>query len=164
MNSKKRFKWIRIIAVIAILVSSFLVYEHYKTTPSKFCKFGASFDCGIVNKSPYSNIDGIFYFMNFDMGFSWVPLLEMPIPISALGILTFLLIFLMSCKVERKKAFFGLKPMQQVKLMKWLMALSIIFALYLVYIEAYVLLFYCIYCLILDALIITEAILIKDLK
>ncbi len=164
MNSKKRFRWIRIITVIAILVSSFLVYQHYKTTPSRFCKFGESFDCGIVNKSPYSTIDGILYFLHFDLGFSSVPLFELEIPVSAIGILIFLLIIAMSYKIEKNRPFLGLKPKKQIKIMKSLMALSIVFALYLVYIEAFVLLFYCIYCLVLDALIVAEAMLIKDLK
>jgi len=163
MHSKKRHLWIRIIAVLAILISLVLVYEHYKKSPSEFCNIGKSFDCDIVNKSLYSTVDGLFYFLNYDLGLSWVPLLYIPIPVSIIGILTFLIVIGMSYKIENKKSFFNLKQKTQIKVLKWLMVFSIIFALYLVYIEKFVLLFYCIYCLTLDLLIFIEAILIKGL-
>jgi len=163
MDKKKRLLYIRIIAIIAILVSGYLVYEHYRTTPSEFCVIGEGFNCDIVNKSPYAEIGGIFYFLNFDLGLN-VPLPNLPLPISGVSILIFLSFVLMTYTIQKKQKFFNINPKNQIKLLKWLIVLSIVFALYLVYIEAFVLLNWCIYCLTLDVLILAEAILIKDLN
>jgi uncharacterized membrane protein len=52
---------LNVLLVIGMLLSLFLVYEHFSPAASKFCTFGESLDCGIVNKSPYANLDGISY-------------------------------------------------------------------------------------------------------
>ena len=56
------------IIILGMLISLFLVYEHFSSTASEFCDFGEGLDCGIVNKSPYSTLDGITYFLVFDLG------------------------------------------------------------------------------------------------
>ncbi|MDP3916835.1 MAG: vitamin K epoxide reductase family protein [Nanoarchaeota archaeon] len=164
MDQKKGLLWIRIIAILAILLSSLLVYEHYKTTPSEFCTFGESFDCDLVNKSAYSTIDGIFYFLSMDLGLHQIPLFYIPIPLSLMGILVFLFVLLSAHSINNKKNLFGIKPKNQIKVLKWLMVLSILLALYLIYIEKFILLMWCIYCLGLDILIVISAILIMRLK
>lgn len=146
----KRLLWIRIIAILAIIISGLLVNAHYKEESSEFCIFGDNFDCDIVNKSPYSKVDGIFHFINTDLGIPF-PDLYIPIPVSIISILVFSTIFALSFKP---------KP----KILKTLMILSILFATYLIYIEAFILLTYCIYCIILDILIIAETILIWRIK
>lgn len=156
--------WVRIVAIIAILIGSYLVYEHYRSTPSKFCTFGDSFNCDVVNKSPYANLDGVLYFLHMDIGWDWVPLWTFELPAAIMGIATFLWIILSSFKIQQKKPLLGIPPKKQITVLKWLMVISIIFALYLVYIEKYVLLMWCIYCLSLDLVIVIEAILIKGLK
>ncbi len=163
MGQQKRLLWIRVIAVLALIFSSLLIYEHFKTAPSEFCNIGNKLDCGVVNKSPYSNIDGIFYFLNIDLGFS-VPLIDFPLPVSVLGFLTFLFILISSYKLNSKKKFLKLNKSQLIKTLKILMILSIIFSLYLLYIEKFILLMYCIYCIILDILILIETILVFKLK
>src|SRR3989344_2808480 len=67
-KNKRIFVWFQIVLVIGMLISLFLVYEHFTPTASKFCSFGKGFDCGIVNKSPYANIDGISYLLTIDFG------------------------------------------------------------------------------------------------
>ncbi len=146
----KRILWIRIIAILAIIVSGILTHAHYKEDPSEFCVFGDKFDCDIVNKSPYSNLDGIVHFLNTDLGIPF-PDLYIPIPVALISILVFSAVFALSFKP---------KP----RILKTLMILSMLFALYLVYIEAFILLAYCIYCIILDILIILETILIWKIK
>lgn len=146
----KRLLWIRIIAVLAIIVSGILVNAHYKVEPSKLCVIGENFDCDIVNKSPYSKVDGIFHFINSDLEIPF-PELYIPIPVSVLSILVFGAVI-----------FLTIKP--KVKTLKILMVLSILFSLYLIYIEAFILLAYCIYCIVLDILIILETILIWGIK
>ncbi|MBT4577100.1 vitamin K epoxide reductase family protein [Candidatus Woesearchaeota archaeon] len=146
----KRILGIRIIAVLAIIVSGVLVNAHYKVEPSTLCVIGDNFDCDIVNKSPYSTIDGIFYFINSDLGINF-PELYFPLPVSAISILMFGAIILLTIKPK-------------IKVLKTLMVLSILFSLYLIYIEAFILLAYCIYCIILDILIILETILIWGIK
>ena len=146
----KRLLWTRIIAILAIIISVILVNAHYKEETSEFCVFGDNFDCDIVNKSPYSTIDGITHFLNTDLGIPF-PDLYIPIPVSIISILVFATIFALSFKP---------KP----RILKTLMILSILFALYLIYIEAFILLAYCIYCIILDLLIVIETILIWKIK
>lgn len=163
MNQQKRLFWIRVIAVLAIIFSSLLIYEHFKTTSSEFCNIGNKLDCGVVNKSPYSNIDGVFYFLNIDLGFP-VPLIDFPLPVSVLGFLTFLFILISSYKLNSKKKFLKLNKSQLIKTLKILLILSILFSLYLLYIEKFILLMYCIYCIILDVLILIETILVFKLK
>ena len=68
MKKNKYFKLMNIFLIIGMLISIFLVYEHFSPSISKFCTFGDSFDCGIVNKSPYANLDGIFYLLTIDFG------------------------------------------------------------------------------------------------
>ena len=146
----KRLLWIRIIAILVMIISGLLVNAHYKEESSEFCIFGDNFDCDIVNKSPYSKVDGIFHFINTDLGIPF-PDLYIPIPVSIISILVFSTIFALSFKP---------KP----KILKTLMILSILYATYLIYIEAFILLTYCIYCIILDILIIAETILIWRIK
>ncbi len=146
----KKILWIRIVAILAIIVSGVLVNAHYKEDPSKFCVFGDKFDCDIVNQSPYANLDGVFYFISSDLGIPF-PEFYLPIPVSIISILMFSLVI-------------GLTFKPKIKILKTLMVLSILFSIYLIYIEAFILLTYCIYCIILDLLIITETILIWRLK
>lgn len=146
----KRLLWIRIIAILAIFVSLFLTYAHYKEKATDFCVFGDKFDCDIVNKSPYSNLDGITHFLNTDLGIPF-PDLYIPIPVAIISILVFSAVFALS---------FRPKP----RILKTLMILSILFALYLLYVEIFILLAYCMYCIILDILILIETILIWKIK
>ena len=72
MNSRKL---LNVVLVIGMLISLFLVYEHFSPSASKFCTLGANLDCGIVNKSPYANLDGLSYLLTIDYGLP-LPLID----------------------------------------------------------------------------------------
>src|SRR3990172_4923957 len=65
-HGSKLFILLNIFLVIGILSASFLLFEHFVPAASKFCTFGQSIDCGIVNKSPYATLDGISYLLTID--------------------------------------------------------------------------------------------------
>ena len=139
MNKKRGLKIIIACSILAIIIFSYLLYLHYKPSESKFCNFGEGFNCDIVNKSIYSEIAGI--------------------PVSLLGVLTFigiLILSILSLKDYKTKLSntFILNSDCMIKIIFWVSVLSLLFALYLVYIEAFVLYSFCIFCLIGDILII----------
>ncbi len=139
MNKKRGLKIILVCSILAIFVFSYLLYIHYKPTESKFCNFGEGFNCDIVNKSIYSEIAGI--------------------PVSLLGALTFLgilILSILSLNNYNKKVsyYFVLNSELMIRIIFWVSVASLLFALYLVYIEAFVLYSFCIFCLIGDILII----------
>lgn len=139
MDKKRGLKIISVVSILAIIVFSYLLYIHYKPSESKFCNFGEGFNCDIVNKSIYSEIFGI--------------------PVSLLGALTFLAVFILSrlsLQNYKKKVsyYFIFDSKFMIETIFWVSAASLLFALYLVYIEAFVLYSFCIFCLIGDILII----------
>lgn len=140
MDKKRGLKIILVCSILAIMVFSYLLYIHYKPSESKFCNFGEGFNCDIVNKSIYSEIAGI--------------------PVSLLGALTFigvLILSILSLRNYKKKFsyYFVLDSGSMTRIIFWISIVSLLFALYLVYIEAFVLYSFCIFCLIGDILIIT---------
>ncbi|MBI2106422.1 vitamin K epoxide reductase family protein [Candidatus Woesearchaeota archaeon] len=139
MDKKRGLKIILVCSILAIITFSYLLYIHYKPTESKFCNFGEGFNCDIVNKSIYSEIMGI--------------------PVSLLGALTFigvLALSILSLNSYKKKFsyYFTIDINSMTKLIFWISVISLLFALYLIYIEAFVLYSFCIFCLIGDILII----------
>lgn len=145
-----------------MLVSLFLVYEHFSESAEKWCSFGSSFDCGIVNKSPYASVDGFLYFLLFDVGVQ-VPLLNLSqygfladlLTTNAfIGFLTFLYLFLSVSAIAKNKSFFGMRPKRQGIVAKWILWFSLLYAFYLVYIELFVLKTICLFCIVLDILIV----------
>lgn len=125
------------LAVIAIIDAAYLLFLHYSSSSSAFCDISPSLSCGIVNKSAYSEIFGI--------------------PLALLGILTFLAIFALSISIAR-----GRVPSRSAKgrarAILLILALSAIFSLYLIYVQAVLLLSFCTLCLFLDALIFASLI------
>jgi len=118
---------IALLAIAGVAVSSVSLYHHYGTSATSFCTFGAEFNCDVVNRSVYSTIAGV--------------------PVALIGILGYAALFGLAI-VGRKCD--GTRW--------WLLAASVLglgFALYLTYIEKYVLTFWCILCLSSLALIAT---------
>src|SRR3989344_8316145 len=141
-NGKRIYTSFEVVCVLAMLVSIFLIYEDFSEGAEKFCTFGESFDCGIVNKSPYASVDGFLYFLLFDVGVD-VPLLnlsqyglivEFLTTNAFLGFLTFLYLLFSIVHVEKKKKLFGMNAERQLKTAKWILWFSLVYALYLVYI------------------------------
>ncbi|MGZ4790128.1 MAG: vitamin K epoxide reductase family protein [Terriglobales bacterium] len=127
-----RLGWvITILAAIGIVLSAVSVYNHYKSTATEYCDFGETFNCDVVNKSEYSHIGKV--------------------PVSAIGVAGYIFLLLLS-RVNR-----------QNKLASALLIFSALaatgFSAWLTYIEARVLMAYCIICLASAACIVLIALL-----
>jgi len=110
---------ISLLALGGVLISSVSLYHHYGTSQSSFCDFGESFNCDIVNRSIYSVVFGI--------------------PVALIGIIGYLGLLGLAT-VYRAKA-------QTPALLLITSLAGLGFALYLTYIEAFVLAVWCILCL-----------------
>jgi len=115
-----RILWaIALLAIAGAAVSSVSLYHHYDTSPSSFCDFGANFNCDMVNRSIYSAVFGI--------------------PVALIGILGYGVLLVLAALYRAKI---------EVSLMLLVVSLAGLgFALYLTYIEAFVLVVWCILCL-----------------
>jgi len=122
---------IALVAGAGVAVSSVSLYHHFGTSKTSFCNFGESFNCDIVNRSTYSNVLGV--------------------PVALIGILGYLLILALAT-VYRDKA--------ETPVMLLIASVGGLgFALYLTYIEKFVLEAWCVLCLSSLALILGEALL-----
>ena len=153
MNDKKRLCWIQVLSIFAILVSLYLVNIHYFPDAANACLIGEPFDCNMVNKSPYARLDGILFFLYFDMNAN-VPLANIPIPNAMLWALTFLFVFAASRSLGRKKPFFGMNRKKTLNVLKGLLYVNLAYVIYLAYVEAFILYNYCIFCILLDILLV----------
>jgi vitamin-K-epoxide reductase (warfarin-sensitive) len=107
------------VAAAGIVVSSISLYHHFGTSKTSFCDFGESFNCDIVNRSTYSTVLGV--------------------PVALIGILGYLLILALAT-VYRDKA--------ETPVMLFIASLGgLCFALYLTYIEKFILQAWCVLCL-----------------
>ena len=117
--SRRVFQLIALLALSGVVVSSVSLNHHYGTTETSYCDFGASFNCDIVNRSIYSTVLGVPDAMIGILGYGLL-----------LGLATF----------YRKKA--------ETPLMLLIASTAGLgFALYLTYIEKFVLATWCILCL-----------------
>jgi len=110
---------IAICAAAGMAVSSVSLYHHYGSSKTSYCDLGENFNCDIVNRSTYSSVFGIPDALIGIVGYA-----------SLLGLAT-------RCRMRAQT------PL--VLLLASLAGLG--FALYLTYIEAFVLATWCILCL-----------------
>jgi vitamin-K-epoxide reductase (warfarin-sensitive) len=122
---------IAVLALAGIVVSSISLAHHYSASKTSFCDFGESFNCDIVNKSEYSTILGV--------------------PVSLIGIVGYAAV-LMLATLYRSRS-------DSATIIFWGALAGLGFALYLTYIEAYVLTVWCILCLSSMFLILSIAVL-----
>jgi len=122
---------VAVIALAGVAVSSFSLYHHFNRSKTSFCDIGESFNCDLVNRSVYSTVLGV--------------------PAALIGILGYLLILGLAT-VYREKA-------ETPAILVIVSAGGLGFALYLTYLEAYVLRAWCILCLTSLALIFASAVL-----
>jgi vitamin-K-epoxide reductase (warfarin-sensitive) len=110
---------IAILSLAGMIVSSISLERHYAKSATSYCEFGEKFNCDIVNRSEYSSVTGI--------------------PVSLIGVAGYGLLLTLSTLCRSR-------PETPTRL---LMAAAggLVFALYLTYIEAYVLTTWCILCL-----------------
>ena len=110
---------IAILALAGIVVSSVSLKHHYGTSQTNYCDFGASFNCDIVNRSIYSSVLGV--------------------PDALIGILGYGLLFFLATFYRRKA--------ENPLMLLIASTAGLAFALYLTYIEKFVLATWCILCL-----------------
>jgi vitamin-K-epoxide reductase (warfarin-sensitive) len=120
-SSRNRFLFlaIAVLAVAGIVVSAVSLQRHYAKSTTGFCDFGEKFNCDVVNRSEYSSVMGI--------------------PVAGIGIVGYGVLLVLAT-VYRSSAETPL----------WLLVAALAglgFALYLTYVEAYVLDTWCILCL-----------------
>jgi vitamin-K-epoxide reductase (warfarin-sensitive) len=113
------FLVIAALAIVGIAVSSVSLAHHYGTSKTAYCDFGETLNCDVVNRSSYSSIMGI--------------------PVALIGVLGYLALFALAT-VYRSKP--------DTPLVLFIAAVvGLAFALYLTYIEGFVLGVWCILCL-----------------
>ena len=119
------------VAVLGIAVSSVSLDHHFRKSKTSYCDFGQSFNCDIVNRSEYSTVAGV--------------------PVALVGILGYLALLAFATFYRDKAETPGI-----------LLACSLAglaFALYLTYVEKFILGVWCILCLTSLAAIVTIAVL-----
>ncbi len=128
------------ILIIALFISSYLIYIHYSEN-STFCDISPSLSCDIVNKSRYAE---------FPPGNG--------IPVSILGFIAFFLMLIITILIKENYSFklnkININKKLYVNNLIILLIISLIFALYLVYAEIFLILSVCILCVALDVLLI----------
>jgi len=117
--SRRIFQLIGTLALAGLVLSSVSLHHHYGTSQTNYCDFGASFNCDIVNRSIYSTVLGV--------------------PDALIGIFGYGLLFVLA-------TFYRTKVEAPLMLLVASTA-GLGFALYLTYIEKFVLATWCILCL-----------------
>ncbi len=110
---------IAVLAVAGVAVSSFSLAHHYGTSKSSFCDFSETVNCDIVNRSEYSTLLGI--------------------PVALIGIAGYLALLALATVYRRRR--------EAPRLLFWGAMAGLGFALYLTYIEGFVLATWCVLCL-----------------
>jgi uncharacterized membrane protein len=130
------FVLIAILSIAGVIDSGIAVQRHFAESATRYCDFSQKFSCDIVNRSEYSTLLGI--------------------PVALIGVAGYAMLFVLS-------SFFQAREQTP----DWLLGAALAglgFALYLTYIEAYVLTTWCILCLISLALIFLISLLAGVLK
>jgi vitamin-K-epoxide reductase (warfarin-sensitive) len=117
--ARSLFVVIAVLAIAGMVVSSVSLQHHYATSKTSYCDFGENFNCDVVNRSTYSTVLGI--------------------PDALIGILGY-------------GTLLGLATLYRTRVQAPAILLAaslagLAFALYLTYVEAYVLATWCILCL-----------------
>lgn len=118
-NGRWLFAAIASLAVAGMIVSAVSLQRHYAKSATKFCEVGERFNCDIVNRSEYSSVMGI--------------------PVAGIGVAGYGVLLLLA-------TLYRLQVTTPVRLLA-ASAAGLVFALYLTYIEGYVLNTWCILCL-----------------
>ena len=107
------------LAVAGIIVSGVSLQRHYAKSASAFCDLGEKFNCDIVNRSEYSSVMGI--------------------PVAAIGMAGYGVLLILSTVYRTRQE-------TPTRLLAAAIA-GLGFALYLTYVEGYILNTWCILCL-----------------
>ncbi len=118
-HNRGLFVAVVVLAVAGIVVSAASLERHYAKSATTFCDVGEKFNCDIVNRSEYSTVMGI--------------------PVAAIGIVGYAVLLALGT-IYRSRA------ETPTRLLAAALA-GLAFALYLTYVEGYVLETWCILCL-----------------
>ncbi|RMD67922.1 hypothetical protein D6817_00175 [Candidatus Pacearchaeota archaeon] len=163
---------LKIVLVIGMLLSALLIYEHFSESASKFCTFGNSLNCGVVNKSPYANLDGISYLLTIDLGLPLPiisisdanPVLDLLTSNAFLGLLTLLFLFALVRAREKRERFLFVPYHSNLKWLRGVLIFSVAYGAYLFAVQHFLLKTYCIFCLGLDIVLVVSLVLAFMLK
>jgi vitamin-K-epoxide reductase (warfarin-sensitive) len=135
-DNRVLFLAIAVLAVAGVVVSGVSLQRHYAKSATAFCELAEKFNCDIVNRSEYSSVMGI--------------------PVAAIGVVGYGVLLALAT-VYRSRA--------QTPLRLLVAAVAGLgFALYLTYVEGFVLDTWCILCLSSLGLIATIAVLAGVVK
>jgi len=118
-DNRALFLAIAVLAVAGVVVSAVSLQRHYAKSASAFCDIGERFNCDIVNRSEYSSVMGI--------------------PVAGIGIVGYGALLALAT-IYRSRAETPLRLLAAA-------VAGLGFALYLTYVEGYVLETWCILCL-----------------
>jgi vitamin-K-epoxide reductase (warfarin-sensitive) len=127
---------IAILSLAGMTVSAVSLQRHYAKSATTYCDFGEKFNCDIVNRSEQSEVVGI--------------------PVAGIGVVGYGALFIFS-------TFYRSRAETPFRLLV-VAAAGLIFALYLTYVEAYVLMTWCVLCLTSLALIFLISVLAAIIK
>ncbi len=113
------FVVIAILSLAGMVVSAISLQRHYAKSASAFCDFGEKFNCDIVNRSEYSSLMGI--------------------PVAGIGVAGYGVLLALAT-IYRSRLETPLRLLVAA-------GAGLVFALYLTYVEGYVLETWCILCL-----------------
>jgi vitamin-K-epoxide reductase (warfarin-sensitive) len=113
------FLTIAVLSLAGAIVSGVSLERHYAKSATSFCDLGEKFNCDIVNRSEQSEVMGI--------------------PVAAIGVVGYGVLFVFS-------TFYRSRAQTPFRLLI-AAAAGLVFALYLTYVEAYVLMTWCVLCL-----------------
>ncbi len=118
-DNRRFYVAIAILAVIGILLSAVSLQRHYAKSESKFCDVATKFNCDIVNRSEFSTFMGI--------------------PVAGIGVVGYAVLLALATMSRVRRS--------TPNLLLALALAGFVFALYLTYIEGFVLDVWCILCL-----------------
>lgn len=118
-TSRVLFLAIAVLSLAGAIVSGVSLERHYAKSATSFCDLGEKFNCDIVNRSEQSEVMGI--------------------PVAAIGVVGYGVLFVFS-------TFYRSRAQTPFRLLI-AAAAGLVFALYLTYVEAYVLMTWCVLCL-----------------
>ena len=127
-----------LLAVIGMLVSAYLTYQHFKPVGGAFCNVNDYVSCDIVNKSIYSEI--------------------FHIPVAILGFAAYAIIFAAAFGLLKEKL-----PSYALELVAFFTGASLGFSIYLTAMEFFVLRAVCIFCVTQQIIIIIIFIILLSL-
>jgi len=125
-NNRLLFLAIAVLAIAGVAVSAVSLQRHYAKSATAFCELEERFNCDIVNRSEYSSVMGI--------------------PVAGIGVAGYGVLFALATVYRSRKG-------TPVRLLVMALA-GLALALYLTYVEGYVLETWCILCLSSLALIV----------